>query len=615
MAAELRRWDVEVDDSAGRPLSHTPPGTLLCLLADAVDSGFAPVPLLALLKHPLSTLGGDGAAFREKARELDLLLRGPRPDSGLDGVRAAIQRERANAGQSAQARLSRLLYWFADVAAALEPLETALGKSVAKLEDIVAAHLKVAEALAGNALWTAEAGEVASRFVAELIEAAPGIEINNGAYAALFRKLAATKAVRLQRSGHPRVAILGPLEARLQNFDTVVLGGLNEGAGAHAAGRSVVLATDAQGAGAGTTGTRHRTGGARFRDAGRRRARGADAGKKIGGRADGRVALGGTAVATDRRVGIADKAARCFEAGYRLCGFGTQPRRSRDGRYPRSGQRRAHRLRRGRRGLSVTEIERWIRDPYAIYARRVLRLDVLDPLDTEIGPLERGNAVHKALERFVKETSGPLGDDAALTLIAIADQVFAAEGTPKAALALWRPALRQCGVWFVDMERTLRDARETSLTEVKGHWQVTPDFELRGIADRIDILHGGTGAIFDYKTGKPPTGKQIKAFLAPQLLLEAEMLRQGAFGDPREAEALTYVWFSGGRDPGALETVAVTLVPEAVARLKRYIALFEKETTPYLPRLRPLNVKYAGDYDHLARVREWSLGGWEAPDE
>src|SRR6185312_13182171 len=77
VAAELERWQIAIDDSAGRPLAHTPPGTFLCLLAEAADSKFAPAQLLALLKHPLATMGGDAAAFRAKARELDIALRGP----------------------------------------------------------------------------------------------------------------------------------------------------------------------------------------------------------------------------------------------------------------------------------------------------------------------------------------------------------------------------------------------------------------------------------------------------------------------------------------------------------------------------------------------------------
>ena len=615
VAGELRRWDIEADDSAGRPLSHTPPGTFLCLLADAAQAAFAPVPLLALLKHPLSTMGGEGAAFREKVRELDLLLRGPRPDPGLEGVRAVIQRERAAAGDSQQERLSRLLYWFADAAAALRPLEVALEKQDARLDSIVDAHLAVAEALAGEALWSGEAGGVASLFVLELIEAAAEIGANAGAYAALFRKLAHKPKVRPVRTAHPRVAILGALEARLQSFDTIVLGGLNEGTWPQAPAADPWFSRPMRKA-IGLEQPEFRIGQAAHDfatlSAGPRvvltRAKKSEGAPTVASRWVERLSqlTGGLGLRTGTRdvlkpaVDYLALARDLDEAGPAM------PEKRPAPRPPVAARPKK---------LSVTEIERWVRDPYAIYARRVLRLKILDPLDAAIGPLERGNAVHKALERFVKEHPEPLGDDAALTLIAIADQVFAAQGTPKAALALWRPRFANAAFWFIEQERVLREARETSLTEIKGLWQVTPQFELRGIADRIDVLPDGSGAIFDYKTGKPPTKKQIKSFLAPQLLLEAEMLRAGAFGDPRETAALIYVWFSGGRDRGTLEEVDLSLVPEAVARLKRYIALFENPTTPYLPRLRPQNVDFVGDYDHLARVREWSLGGWEAPEE
>jgi ATP-dependent helicase/nuclease subunit B len=615
VVAELKRWDIEADDSAGKPLSHTSPGTFLCLLADAADSGFAPVQLLALIKHPLCTLGGEPAAFREKARELDMLLRGPRPDFGLEGVRAAIRREREDAAARVQAGLSHLLYWFADVTEALEPMAKTLGTSSTNLIDIVAAHLRAAEMLAGAALWGKEAGDVAARFMAELYAAADGVEIDTGAYAALFRKLAAAKAVRTQRSGHPRVAILGPLEARLQRFDTVVLGSLNEGSWPRAAAADPWFSRPM------------------------RAAIGLEQPERAIGQAAhdfASLCAGSRVVLTrSKRVeGSPTIASRWVERLSQLTtGLGlrgpkndilapgidylalaralddtgvTKPEGRPTPRPPSSARPK---------GLSITEIERWVRDPYAIYARRVLLLKALDPLDAEIGPLERGNAVHKALERFIKEHPGPLRHDAVLALIAIADQVFAAQGTPKAALALWRPRFANAALWFVEKERVLREARRDVITEIKGRWQVTPDFTLSGIADRIDILDDGRGVIFDYKTGKPPRPKQIEAFLAPQLLLEAEMLRQGAFGEPREAAALVYVWFSGGRVPGDLESVDLDLVPEAVARLKRYIALFAKNTTPYLPRLRPHNIDTIGDYDHLARVREWSLGGWEAPEE
>lgn len=614
VAAELKRWEIDADDSAGRPLSHTLPGTFLCLLADAAESGFAPVPLLALLKHPLCTLGGDAASFRDKARELDGVLRGPRPDPGLDGIRKSIRRARVAAGDVSgrQRALTRLNDWFAEVAAALEPLEALSSEPAAPLPDIVRAHLAAAEALARKSeLWRAEAGEAAALFVQELIDASVAIEIDTGAYASLFRKLAGEKAVRLQRTGHPRVAILGPLEARLQHFDTVVLGGLNEGSWPRAAAADPWFSRPMRNA----LGLEQpeRAIGQSAHDfatlcAGPRvvltRAKKAEGAPTVASRWLERLTqlLGGLGLkeTLPSQTDYAAIARRLADAGRAVPEERPAPK-------PPVAARP--------KGLSVTEIERWVRDPYAVYARRVLSLKALEPLEAEIGPLERGNAVHEALERFVVECPGPLPADAVLKLVAIADKVFADHGVPKAALALWRPRFANAAAWFVEIERAWRAVKASVRTEIKGRWPVTEEFTLSGVADRIDIRADGSAAIFDYKTGKPPTKKQIEAFLAPQLLLEAEMLRQGAFGDPCTAAELLYVWFSGGRKPGDVQAVDVGLVPEAVARLKRYIGLFAMPSTPYLPRLRPQNVAYVGDYDHLARVREWSLGGWEAPDE
>ena len=229
-------------------MSHTPPGAFLALLAEAAEEQFAPVQLLAVLKHPLCTLGQERGAFRDKVRALDRHLRGPRPDAGLDGIRIALERKRSDAPDTAQSRLSELQYWFSEVAQALRPLELALDRKTIEIGDALAAHLDAAAKLAGDALWAGEAGEIAARFVEELREAAsalPGIE--PGGYAPLFRNLSEDKSVRQTRERHPRLSILGPLEARLQSFDSLVLGGLNEGTWPRGvARRSLVLAPDAQ---------------------------------------------------------------------------------------------------------------------------------------------------------------------------------------------------------------------------------------------------------------------------------------------------------------------------------------------------------------------------------
>ena len=52
--------------------------------------------------------------------------------------------------------------------------------------------------------------------------------------------------------------------------------------------------------------------------------------------------------------------------------------------------------------LSVTAIEDWLRDPYTIYAKYILKLDPLDPVDMPLSAADRGSAIHEALGEFTK---------------------------------------------------------------------------------------------------------------------------------------------------------------------------------------------------------------------
>ncbi|HYN38130.1 MAG TPA: double-strand break repair protein AddB, partial [Rhodospirillales bacterium] len=229
VAGELQRWGVAVDDSAGVPLAKTPPGSFLRLTARMLIDALAPVPLLAALKHPLAACGLTPAAFRWRVRRLERrVLRGPRPAPWLEGLRAAVD----HAGGDALMRdtLKRL-------DAAIRPFFELLEAGEQRLAALSAAHLGVAEALAaakGEAgarrLWAGEAGEQALAFATEVVEAAhdaPPVSIR--AYPALLDELMAGRTVRPRYGRHPRLAILGPLEARLISADVVVLAGLNEG--------------------------------------------------------------------------------------------------------------------------------------------------------------------------------------------------------------------------------------------------------------------------------------------------------------------------------------------------------------------------------------------------
>jgi ATP-dependent helicase/nuclease subunit B len=143
-------------------------------------------------------------------------------------------------------------------------------------------------------------------------------------------------------------------------------------------------------------------------------------------------------------------------------------------------------------------------------------------------------------------------------------------------------------------------------------------FRLTGRADRIERYADGTLSILDYKTGFPPTQKEVDAGLAPQLLLEAAIAAEWGFG-PDVAGAtgeLVYWYLSGGFEAGKAVRLFKTNpadIPSAVLdaknRLCDLIDDFDRVDRPYLSRPHPGLAPRFSDYEHLARVAEWSAAG------
>jgi ATP-dependent helicase/nuclease subunit B len=616
VASEMARWGVSIDDSAGRPLAHTAAGTFLCLLAEAAEAQFAPVPLLALLKHPFARRGQDSASFRARARELDRwCLRGPRPDVGLTGISTAIEKASLARVPPPAEGLKVLSAWWKEIAAILAPLEKLFAEKEAPLITLLDSHIAAAEALACDEtasciLWANGDGEAAAELVAALLLAAEGLDpIEPASWPPLFRSLAMKTPVRAAFGRHPRLAILGPLEARLQHFDLTILGGLNEGAWPRAAGADPWFSRPMRA----TLGLEQpeRSIGLSAHDFAMLAA-GPCVLLTRSLKADGAPTIASRWLQRLEQLtqGLKLKEALAPKMDYaalaaQLMDVPQGPRLPRPAPTPPVDLRP--------RRLSVTEIETWLRDPYAIYAKHVLKLRSLDALDEAIGPLERGTALHKALELFIGPIKGDLPDDALEQLIAVADKVFADTGIPKAALALWRPRFLAAARGFVEFERGRRGAIATSHLEIKGTLALG-DFTLSSIADRIDVLKNGAAAILDYKTGAAPSKKQVEQLLSPQLPLEAAIAASGGFAEigKRVTEELLYLSLASeksARQPRFIDDAA-TLASQAVEQLQRRIAWFAERDTAYRSRVRPWRADIAGDYDHLARVREWSPSGW-----
>ncbi|MBX6368900.1 MAG: double-strand break repair protein AddB [Rhodospirillales bacterium] len=605
VAGELRRWGIEIDDSAGVPLARTPPGSFLRLLLEAARE-LAPVPLLALLKHPLAGGGMAVGAFRALVRRLELkALRGPRPAPGFRGLRAAVG-DRTELLHVVD-RLERIL---GALAAELAREETTIGALLRATVDAAEALAATDSETGAARLWAEEAGEAAARFIADLAEAARDFPVLRGEdWPALFEALLAGPVVRPRFGRHPRLVLLGLMEARLLQFDLVVLGGLNEGTWPGEPGPDPWMSRPM------------------------RRALGLPSPeRRIGVEAHDFVqALGAPKVVMTRATRVdgtptvPSRWLQRLDAVLEARGINPdrlQPKENvlgwaalldRPSAYapverPRPRPPVALRPKR----LSVTRIETWLKDPYSIFAREILRLRPLEPLDADPGAAGRGQFVHEALDAFIAAHPEALPPDAVARLEACGRAALGELLDRPGVWAFWWPRFERVARWFVAAETARRRAISGSFTEIAGTLELD-GFTLTGKADRIDRLPDGSVAIVDYKTGRPPSRDDVASGRSPQLALEAAIAAAGGFAalGPAPVAALEYWRVSGLRTPGEISVPAsgveevASLVEDALSGLRALVARFADEATPYVPlaRLRPGPVW--GDYLHLARVKEW----------
>lgn len=619
VAMALTRWGIAVNDSAGQPLVHTAVGTYLRLTAELAASGAHPLALLALAKHPLAAGGHDPAEFRRSARALErTVLRGPRPAEGFAGLIAALK---AAARFDHPDQQAALLDWLENLETLAAPFMEVLF-SEAPLSDLVRAHVAFAEALASRTdapgsefLWRQDDGEEAATFVHELLEAADGFPAVPGKdYPALLDALMAMRPVRPRFGLHPRLYILGPMEARLQHFDLLVLGGLNEGTWPPDPGadpwmsrpmrRDFGLPSPERMVGLSAHDFTHACG---AEEVVLTRAERVDGTPTVPSRWLLRLETVLRALGLDRRIELAGEPWLAWARGLDEPDA-VRPVAPPEPRPPVSARPRK---------LSVTKIEKWMRDPYAIYAEHVLRLRKLDPIAADPGAADRGQFIHAALDAFVKAYPGHLPDDALHRLLAMGRESFGPllHSHPDV-WAFWWPRFERIAEWFVGQERDRRRTLKPLATEVSGELALSGPagpFLLTAKADRIDS--GGEGLVLiDYKTGTPPSTREIELGFAPQLPLEAAMAEAGGFaGVARNRVAELAFWrLSGGDPPGEEKAVKgdpATLAAEARAGLEELIRHFDDPATPYRSCPRPAMAPRYTDYAHLARVQEWSAGG------
>ncbi|MDP2520429.1 double-strand break repair protein AddB [Shimia thalassica] len=605
VTAALDRWDLVPDDSAGMPLQLSPPGRFLRHTAALLVKELTAEALLTLLKHPLCHSGQDRNLHLLHTRDLELAMR----KQGMTYPEPETLRAWAGAQKDPP------LVWIEWV------ISQFCGQIIAGSPDfsaVLEAHIALSERIAAGSdegsgsLWDEAAGREAAKIIAQLRDNAKfagPLEARD--YADLFGSVIAGGEVRNRDKGHPNVLIWGTLEARVQGADLVILGGLNEGSWPESPSPDPWLNRK----------MRH------------------DAGlllpeRRIGLSAhDFQQAVGAPQVWLTRSIrsdeaetvssrwvnrltnllkGLPDQGG--VQALSEMQARGQEwlsmvkslerveevPSENRPSPRPPVTVRPDH--------LSVTEIKKLIRDPYAIYARHILKLRPLDSLMKTPDALLRGIIVHEVLEQFVMDVDADASHLNSAHLLEISETVLA-ENVPWAtARALWKARIERVSGHFVSGEIGRRANAIPIAYECKARSEIPElGFTLSAKADRIDRTEKGDLVIYDYKTGRPPSQDEQK-FFDKQLLLEAAMAERGGFKDIDPADVVDAIYLGLGNPPKDERAPLAETTPAQIwDEFTQLIAHFMDAENGFTARRAMHSDRDHSDYDQLARFGEWDV--------
>jgi ATP-dependent helicase/nuclease subunit B len=633
VAAHMKRWSIAIDDSAGTPLRQMPAAVFLRLIAESAQGGTPPLSILALCKHPLALGGLERPAWLEQVRRFELRVRqGGGRYEGLQGF--ADLAYLCEEPQDATLRdfilhFNELFAPFARLFEAGRPLP---------LREMLQAHLDCAERLAGEGLWSGPEAPVLSEWRDEVtiaLASLPQLEVTPDAYPDIFDSLLANAVYRPAYGLHPRLQILGAYEARLQQWDRIVIGGMNEGSwpaiapadpwfnrpmrrqiglalpeeaiglAAHdfytlAAGATDAIVTRAaKTAGAPATPARWLM---RLElllsQAAHREATHSEATHS--------EATHSEATHSEATHSEATHSEETPSPWQNFAALLDQPEAVR----PASAPAPAPPAKARPVSFTLSEVEALIGNPYRYYAERLLRLRELSAISDVPSPAEFGQAAHKALENFVRRYPETLPEDAPALLAFYGQEALQGFFSHPAARIVWWPRFLRLAEWFLAEERRRRRELAHVWSEVQGSVALG-SFTLRGRADRIEREKSGAFRVIDYKTGQAPKESEVRKGLRSQLPLFGLILQEGetllSLTPPVAIAALEY-WQLRHAEGGEIRSIAKEDPQEEIQRAKDGVeALLETYADP-ASAYRPAFERKARGYDifrHLARMQEW----------
>lgn len=598
VAAELERWQIKIDDSAGKPLHLTPVGIYLRSILEVLEADFSDSSVLALLKSPFIRLNSDLASVRRRVRDYELALRTP----AYSGIKKEIP--------------EKLLQDVVLLKQTIRPLAELYANPQADFTALLQTHLQVAEALSGSkngggdkVLWRGDDGRKAAALFSKVLPQLKVLEqIDPKQYAAVLTRLMATETVRPLYGTHPRLKILGPIEARFNQYDVVIVGEVNEGVWP-------VLPSS---------------------DPWMSRPMKKDFGMPLPEKAIGVMAADFCQLMCAPEVYLTrakrvtgtpmNKSRWLLRLETVLKAYGKEAETLLDYKYTSLARLQDTPAVQDKivvpapkppiesrpRRLSASWLERLICDPYSVFAAKILRLKQLDAPDKDLSFADYGNLIHGILEEFNTKFPQELPSDAREQLINIGLNKFQSAEISAELRAFWWPSFVKTVDWVLAQEAICRPNIKQIYNEVEGQMEFAAPagpFIAEARADRLNFNKDGSIDIIDYKTGSIRSNKQVHAGYAPQLPIEGLIAASGGFSKngrkipTGKVNKLSY-WRLGNKITEITETDKV--LAQTRENLQKLISAFDFETTPYLARPNPKYVPKYSEYDHLERIKEWA---------